>query len=1062
MKSAHWGVLGIFFAFLFLPAVSAHPVPYLTERVNANYYLNGTPVGNVTGYGYVEVYVDNRQDVLQYIRINLSSTSDTNILSNQVYRNVAGSPNAGDRTRMYINTTEGESEIRYDINQSIIKVLKMRVDHRNADGGKDLHANGSNIIEFNITLSSDHSMSGVNFVFQAARNTLGSNDAMNIFSSYSPWGFHNVLDGDGDGFYDRIIWSLNINPGINYTLQFFGNITPDVNYDNDFMYTDPDNIDGFRGSCSSQGSTMTGISITDRFSRGPIRQGVEMINATTWKVRGFITNIAQGLSYIVNGWKLYRIGDPNPVSWDYMTQIISPGQTYTTDLFDTSSGDMGVYYSSNFEWELVWESPIEEQLSTSIIDFPYLYAIDVWPDKMAGIMTNVIGSVVLRQNDTAKHIGHGSIPAYNATIYSLVPHQSIGGNTNPWSIGSVRVYYINNSGRYDITSSATVTRVNPTQSQDGYLRADLHAIDSIIGRPLGQNEDIMITYDLSGSSSAQTHTYNFVTYTTLFSRTGTPVTRSAEYNLTVPASGEAPAPGEEPPSGAPSIPEIPPEEYFAGIIKEDSSVRFVTDDYVDINVTYSIIDSGTRGISDIKLAVYIPSDGYLEESELVLYVYDRGENEWLSYRKGVDFDLIRRGLTVIGKNEYIEYLIEKRAGVGIYEETLDLEEGDRIKIGYKTRVPYGTSYILTRAFGYNHYSNAIIFEDYYTPVRRDVLLDRLEIGEGEWRVKKSVAGNPVVWIKEYEIFNPNNVTVSQVMITDVFPDTLSGNLVEYNDSEVDRKGLELRKENSTYLNWIVQLCGLCRKTYEIEITTPPVLKVNENLDVLEINESTIIFDLNTTLRNFALEDYTDVIVPFPVNNTKIIYIGGGLNYSTHEGGLSVLIPEIASDEMFNVFFRYMERPPILVTSLNALEYRCAEEANVTLFVIPSENHMDSYIEFEVIGPYPYLKTPYADYIKIGKIDRLTEVRVPITLDVQKMPSGKYMTYAKFREGFYTLLSDKKEFKISCEENIFVSINWIIILAICMAIIGYLVFRIYRKKSYKKEISDLKGKLKEIE
>ncbi len=1062
MKSARWGVLGIVFAFLFLPAVSAHPVPYLTERVDANYYLNGTPLDNITGYGYVEVYVDNRQDVLQYIRINLSSTYGTNMLSNQVYRNVAGSPNADDRTRMYINTAKGGDEIQYEINQSLIKVLKMRVDHGNADGGKDLHANGSNVIGFNVTLSSDHAMGGVGFVFQAARNTYGSNDAMNIFSSYSPWGSHNILDWDGDGFYDRVIWSLNINPGINYTLQFFGNMTPDVNYDNDFMYTDPDNIDGFRGSYSSQGSTMTGTSVVDRFSRGPVRQGVEMVNTTTWKVRGFITNIAYGLNYVVDSWRLYRIGDPNPVAWDYMTQIISPGETYTTDFYDTSSGDLGIYYSSDFEWKLVWESPIEEQLSTSVIDFPYLYAIDVWPDKMAGIVTNVIGSVVLRHNDTATHIGHGNVPAYNATIYSVVPHQSLGGSTNPWSIGNVSVYYTNNSGRYELTGPATITRVNPTQTQDGYVRADLYDISGMIGRPLGQNEEIMITYDLSGGSSAQTLTYSFVTYTTLFSLTGTPVTRSAQYNLTVPASGEAPGPGEEPAGGAPSVPEIPPEEYFAGIIKEDSSVRFITDDYVDINVTYSIIDSGTRGISDIKLAVYIPSDGYLEESELSLYVYSSEEYGWIEYRKGVDFDLIRRGLTVIGNNEYVEYLIEKRKGGGIYGETLDLKEGDRIKIGYKTKIPYGTSYILTRAFGYNYYSNAIIFEDYYTPVRRDVLLDRLDIKEGKWEVKKSVAGSPVIWRKEYVISNPNNVTVSQVMITGVFPDTLSGSLVEYNDSEVDRKRLELRKENSTYLNWIAQLCGLCRKTYEVEITTPPVLKVNENLDVLEINESTIIFELNTTVRNFALEDYKDVTVPFPVNRTKIIYMEDGLNYSVYEEGISVGIPEIDSNETFNIFFRYVERPPILVTSLNALEYQCAEEANVTLFVIPSENHMDSYIEFEVIGPYPSLKTPYADYIKIGRIDRLTEVRIPITLDVRKMPSGKYMTYAKFREGFYTLLHDQKEFEVSCDENVFVSINWIIILAICTAIVGYLVLRVYRKKTYKKEIGELKRKLKEIE
>ena len=82
---------------LLYPAVVRAGVPssYITESVSATYNPDGSLQSPVEAIGYVEVSVPNTNDILQYIEMTLSSTSNTNIVNTVSYKGVAASPNSG-------------------------------------------------------------------------------------------------------------------------------------------------------------------------------------------------------------------------------------------------------------------------------------------------------------------------------------------------------------------------------------------------------------------------------------------------------------------------------------------------------------------------------------------------------------------------------------------------------------------------------------------------------------------------------------------------------------------------------------------------------------------------------------------------------------------------------------------------------------------------------------------------------------------------------------------------------------------------------------------------------
>jgi hypothetical protein len=1013
----------------------AAPQSYITEEAQASYSWNGSLLGPVSRAGYVEVDTGSTQDVLQYIRLSLTSTGGTNLASTTAFRNAAASPNLpNDRTRIFVNTTNSTEDLSYQITDpNLAPVIGMRLDFRNQIGGREI-VPGRNTLYF--------------------KNTLGTNDSISFTSASAASGSAQRLDTDSDGFYDRVFWTGNL-PAGDFTIYFNGEITPDANFDETLMYL---SMDESGTSCSYSGyQTFTGITFQDRFSRGPIREGIEMVQISTWISRGFIKNIAQSVTYILNGWELYEIGNPVPVLNSSQYSTISPGDTRYTDWYDTGVVDKPAYFSGSFNWQVVWAtSPVYRGATTSAMSMPVLYEMDSWPDGTIVLQSSGAGGRSVGINITARHLGHSAITVNSARFNSTLPYLSSAGEQKTWTPSSIRVYYSNVTGTYDITSFATIQTQN-SGSGDGFVYAEVQDVLSALGHYIQQNDYMTLSYAASSPASQGNQNYTFSTNVTLVTLSGTPLEKTVQPYLTIPGVGAPTEPGGPGGGGGGGL-----APAYADIVKESSDAYFVTAGTVRVVVTAGVIDTGGKGVKDVKVLAYVPKDGELDASSVILRIYRNSTASWEDLEVDRDFMVVDRGLTTIGSEEYREYLIKKVTPEGsVFESTIDMYNRDKIEVSYKASIPFGTSYLLTRLFGYDYYTDRMIFEDAYTPVRREVSqLEKLQVEESEWIQGDAIVGSPVKWTRVFRIYNPNNVSVEEVMATKVFQDSLDVELAESGNPEKTK--LKLRGGADVLVNWYARLGGKERKTYLVEADTPPVLETRREMTVLESNRTMIRMIANMTMENFGRESYANVTLLFPVKREKITMISDP-TASIEEGrdGSRIIIPGFSGLEVRNLSIMYVETPPMLAATLNAIKFSCTDSAKVTVIVVPSEAETDAYIETEVVGPEPHLITAHVEVRDLRGAKPYEEIKIPITISLSSFPSGKYFVYTKFNRNFVNILSDSKEFEVDCPERDLKSVSWVFVLAVSMLVVGFLGVRVYRKRSYEKEMVRLRKKVKEI-
>ena len=1045
----------LFMLALFPGAAYGAPQSYITEEVTGSYFYNGTLAGPITRTGQVQADVGNTQDVLQYIRIGLSSTSGTNLQSTTAYRNVAASPNSPqDRTAIFVNTTASTEDLYYQItNQSLIPLVSLRLDYGNNKGGREVLPE-ANTFSFNATVSSDRMLSGASVIIQARRNTFGFNDSFSFYNAYAATGTAQATDTDTDGFYDRVAWTGNL-PSGDLVISFSGNITPGANFDGSLMNVD---LDESMSSCVYTGyQTFTGMNFASRFSRGPVREGIEMIDLGSWVARGFIRNIASNLTYIIHGWDLYQVGNPSPVLSSTQPSYLMQGQSRQTDWHNSGVSGKPAYYSAAFDWEVVWGSSEYRGIVTSSMDMPVAYEMDSWADGTAGLQSNGMGGRVVMVNISARHLGHSEVQVNSFIFNSTLPRlASGGGGDSTWSASQIRVYYSDGIGTYDITSYAT-TGTAQSASGDGFVYASLQDIYSAIGNHMGQNDDIILSYVASSPRAGQNHNYTFMTNATLVTLSGTPVSKTAAPSLTIPGVFVPVEPGGGGGGGGGGAPPA-----YADIVKEDADAYFVAANMVKVIVSAGVIDSGGKGIKDVKILAYVPEGSELDASSATLRIYRNSTGRWENLANDRDFTVTDRGLTTIGSAAYREYLIKRATPPGaLFESTIDMRNGDRIEVSYRTTVPFGTSYLLTRIFGYNYYEDKTIFEDAYIPVRREAgKLESLQIEESEWMQQEASVGKPVKWIKTFRIYNPNNVSVEEVVSTGVFQDSLTVEILEAGKTE--RTGLQLRGGNETLVNWYARMGGNRRKTYILEASTPPVLETKREIEVIESNRTAIRIIANITLENFARERYANVSFPFPVKRENILMISDPLvSIEDSAQGIRISIPAMSALETRGISIIYTETPPVMATTLDSLKYGCADSALLTVLVVPSESETNAYIETQIVGPEPYLITSHAELVDLSGAEPYEEVRIPLRISLESFPSGKYFVHTRLNKDFLTILSDTREFEIDCPGKDLMSLSWIFILVASILIVALLGIRVYRKRSYEKELSGLKKRMKEI-
>ncbi|MCK4429564.1 MAG: hypothetical protein KAU95_04255, partial [Candidatus Aenigmarchaeota archaeon] len=287
-------------------AVVYGPVAYQTEQVYAHYHTNGTLDSsqnysecsdsyNPCRHGYLEVALPNTNDTLQTISVNLSGITDTSLHSKEIYKAVASSwENVWDKTLLYVNDSIfGEGNYYNITNATKAPAIELSLGYSNAEGGYDLYdhdnigsGGSTNVMNFvfNITNPSTAiALNSVQVVLQFDQNTGAgeTRDILNITSAVNSSGTTTLADTGTDGDYDKLTWTGNIAANTTIQVNFTATIVETENFvdGGNSINTDSNLSDKGAKSSYSQATTLTGLTISYKYSKGPIRQGIDLMAA---------------------------------------------------------------------------------------------------------------------------------------------------------------------------------------------------------------------------------------------------------------------------------------------------------------------------------------------------------------------------------------------------------------------------------------------------------------------------------------------------------------------------------------------------------------------------------------------------------------------------------------------------------------------------------------------------------------------------------------------------------------------------------------------------------------
>ncbi len=1018
----------------FVPFVlGASPVAYINETATVDFKIDGT-LDNLSGTGYVEVETPNSADVLQFLRLNLSGINSTNLQSEQSYRHVAVSPLAGYRTRMFLRTNNSEKDLEYTINSTAnLKRVNLELDYFNVEGGTSLSFNKTSVYMFRLFLNSEIDVNPINITIRTKKDTFMMNDSMNITQAFSsePGYAVDIIDSDSDGWNDFINLSGSITANQTVTITFTSTLTPDLNYNDTELLIDLD--DSFSiSTVNTYNDTLTGVRFTDKFARGPIREGITVIPLDPPegpRIRGFIKNVAIGLNYTVDRWDLYEISDlVNPVLSSANYTLLNPSDTLYTMWYEAPVGSTP-YYTADFDWRVQWINQSFSGMSMSRVRLPTLSGMEIFGDKSISFHDACPTSQTIHVTDAMKHIGSVNAGIDLVEFNSTVPHKSEENRTNAWSISNVRVWYENTTGTYEITSLVNYTTLNPTSSSDGYVYFNFSAL-SVINHTVNQNERVILNYSLTASPIDYHSQFVFDADFKATVTEGTSYTDAASISALVCACVEDEEP--EPPGGGGGGggggPSKPPSRF--DIIKEYSDIYMVEGRIAEVEVIDGIVARGGL-ITNSGVFIYVPVSNDLHLDSVNIMTYDSSEDRWSKLINGLSFKIEDKGVDSIGEMQFKSYLITK---IG---EDWEYDDRDKIRIKYLVNVTQGTNYVLTRVYGTTPKSEKI-FEDAYTPIRLAVGPGVLpeaefEIKEGEWEQEERVdVGKPVLWIKPIEIYNPNEENTKGVFGFDVFSDILNAYLIE----DGVRKDLNIQKiGDDAFIKFEDMFKPGERKIYFIEAMTPPIVDTKRELSVLEINETSALFKLNITLNNTALEDYNNIFYVLPGDYEEVISISdnfGEINYTDF-----IRLDWIDGKGKKNIIVIYREKIPIIDPIVDP-QYFCDSPINYTVFVVPSATGKDFYVEAELLGPEQRSTLAYAELISLGDVEVGKQVRIPRSFGVSRIPSGNYRLVTRLRKDFITIKSKEREFFIDCQTDR--GICWIWLLFLLLMLITLYRFR----------------------
>jgi len=1070
------------------PAHSAYgPQAHLTETIIGSYDTtgldgaSGTPV-TMARTGYIEVSVPNTDDVLQYIRLNLSSNTEshTNIRewnsSLLAYRDYAlSNPTLQDRTRMYINTTIGNQQLAYTPAYNWAPPINLSMTVINTQAGNDLYSINHtetpvNTMFFNFTIRNDAQSGNKNYAGTNVTVTIRFNATSHIQSSASidhttlesSAGTTTLSDSGNGADNDTILWQGSLNAAQELYITFNATIQGSINYQGKTNNLNGETSDvGTRAEYTNNTHVISEITFTHLFARGPVREGVDLTKGNPWRVKTFIRNMANesvatgehNLTYNITSWRVYNVtaatGEISGLkgSNDNLNHILGINQQYTIPNFILTT-DAKPYIAPYFDWHVLWNETDPSIYSGTVnitMQLPTLYEIDLVATKETSdeFTPQIVGSTLLRYNVTAMHNGAASseVESGKIRIYSIIPNND---TTNSGYANltinetTYKVYYINTTGTYELDTSdpdlsVTITQSTPASNGSIVLNTDdLSKVSISGGNEIGLNltptDRIILYYELdacenstgSGVSGIDDgEWYHFDGNQTLWAQSGTYITvQNSDLRL---ASLNSLSAWKQLISYDPANPEL-------------------------VNVTISLTVTGE--INNIKFADYVPT-GITNTTPVTLTFDGSPWNENIHYnRTSLGTTLTSDGLNVTVW-EYTN-VTPSSAGWNFTDNTLLLT--------YIMNISSAGVYVLpVQIAAFDPAVSQGISLTRYGAIRIIVPEKQLPLlinEDEELTLAKTIfVGKPAVFRKSVTIYNPNSRPTKSQFRTEIFKDAISTHVTYYSlygESLKESPQMDL-VDNRMYAYWETTLNPHESRTYDIRVLTPPVIEVDRDVNVLEkLENKHVKLEAEIVLKNFAEEKYPAVRIIVPILSKNIYSIkdslGNPIGYLGDSGATTIHLPAFDKNSVQAIKITYKESYPTIIITPDRSRYDSGQVSSLEILVINGgEKIEDPYFEAEIYTEQ--LDLVYADILKLGnsldpleKTSLFTKWKIPLNA-----PTGRYIANVRFREDFATISESSINFYVLGNRSSDTNNIALLILIIAGAAIIYVLYKRHTKK-----------------
>lgn len=1074
------GILAVFLVFsvFFSVGILALTGPrfYILEQVTGSYFYDGTPDDDPARWGAVLISVPNDNDVLQYIRANLTGTdmfTRTTLQNSTAFRNVQYSPNANETAGIYVNTTDNDPDTYYLIkNIEYGPTINLSMSWNNSQNGDDIFpddnldvssgSNAQNIIMFNFSATNPSSVIDLNsseVTIYFATNYEGTRDVVNL--TYGTNSSGTVLaTADADDDWDTIVWTGDIIAGatINFTVN--GTIEEGDNFlaTADTLDLDSTGDAGGNGNYSNYTSTFTGITSDYKFARSSIRTGIDLSKGSSgyWDVRGFIRNVAAtnselgvgetGIAYNVTEWRIYSV-DPStgaPYSTANQTgefnqtpgttDILYPdgGRIYTNNAtrssntsWFNSSTTTKPYFSSYFDWHVVWDTDYSNAYISRVnitMNLPDLYKVDLSHTKthLNGTVSPDTGEESLWFQDNVTFAGDENADVRYFQINSVIPantttgafHGAFNITHTDFDDTSLVLYFVNDSMHLmnisDSSFSVSVTDPTSDGSANGTISITIPDVRNAaleaggtLGDELNGSEYFSLKYEVITDFSMTTgDTFRFTGNTSVATVSGTNYTQP---HLTVDVNVGG--------------------KRLTGY--KELKV-YDTSNPTLINATLLLeIESGGVGISGIKFMDYVPSSvtdytnfvNNFSNGDFSVWFYDGSWNLWVY---GTDYDITNNGTQNL--NDGTEaHAFEFVNATG--NSTWTLNDGEKINVSYQMNVTTPGTYILPLELaGFDPETGQEFRAVTYGFIRVDMPEPDLplHVTEGELAIaKRVVVGKPALWVKEFEVFNPNPRQVASRFETDVFVDAMEAYVSYYDEAgqKIERKmlfGPVSRGKKTVY--WDDLISTLETRSYELRILTPPVMEIDRDVEVLEkMPDKRVKLKMDVFLKSFAEEDYENVVLNLPISYEDVLEardgFGSRLEFTGGGESTTVFVNEIASGDIKTVTVIYKESYPTIIITPDRDRYNLNSPVGLEILVINGGEAIEyPYIELEIYTPG--MDVIFTNMEKLQSMEPLEKTEMFERFVVpMSAPTGMYIASARFREDFVTLASATGNFYI---------------------------------------------------